>query len=181
MGDEQQDPSKLKLGASLYEVKEAHGDICTLKQCESPEVERPRLCRGAYQTSTTINLIWSKRIGRARSRPIHRKMQSSNMNRGRAFIRDRSVVSRWGFEMARTFLPWWEVDHTNLYGALPALARSDLPHKANRRAPGAVLLVNVAYYLGGEKHSTKVAFLESYKARMKPHSGQCPWPQTTAL
>ena len=39
VGDEQ-DPSKLKLGTSLYEVKEANGGIYTLKLCESPEVER---------------------------------------------------------------------------------------------------------------------------------------------
>ena len=39
VGDEQ-DPSKLKLRASLYEVKEVNGDIYTLKLCESPDVER---------------------------------------------------------------------------------------------------------------------------------------------
>ena len=33
-----------------------------------------------------------------------------------------------------------------LYGALPALAGSDSPHKANRGAPDAVLLVNIAYF-----------------------------------
>ena len=36
----EQDPSKLKLRTSLYEVKEANGDIYTLKLCESPKVER---------------------------------------------------------------------------------------------------------------------------------------------
>ena len=36
----EQDPSKLKLRTSLYEVKEANGDIYTLTLCESPEVER---------------------------------------------------------------------------------------------------------------------------------------------
>ena len=36
----EQDPSKLKLRTSLYEVKEVNGDIYTLTQCESPEVER---------------------------------------------------------------------------------------------------------------------------------------------
>ena len=39
VGDEQ-DPSKLKLRTALYEVKEVEGDICTLKLCESLEVER---------------------------------------------------------------------------------------------------------------------------------------------
>ena len=39
VGDEQ-DPSKLKLRTSLYEVKEVRGDIYTLKLCESPDVER---------------------------------------------------------------------------------------------------------------------------------------------
>ena len=39
VGDEQ-DPSKLKLRTSLYEVKEVKGDIYTLSLCESPEVER---------------------------------------------------------------------------------------------------------------------------------------------
>ena len=34
----EQDPSKLKLRTSLYEVKEVNGDIYTLKLCESPEV-----------------------------------------------------------------------------------------------------------------------------------------------
>jgi len=36
----EQDPSKLKLRTALYEVKEVKGDICTLKLCESPDVER---------------------------------------------------------------------------------------------------------------------------------------------
>ena len=35
-----QDPSKLKLRTSLYEVKEANGGINTSKLCESPDVER---------------------------------------------------------------------------------------------------------------------------------------------
>ena len=39
VGDEQ-DPSKLKLRTTLYEVKEVKGDIYTLKLCESPDVER---------------------------------------------------------------------------------------------------------------------------------------------
>ena len=39
VGDEQ-DPSKLKLRTSLYEVKEVKGDIYTLELCESPDVER---------------------------------------------------------------------------------------------------------------------------------------------
>ena len=39
VGDEQ-DSSKLKLRAALHEVKEAKGGICTLKLCESPDVER---------------------------------------------------------------------------------------------------------------------------------------------
>jgi hypothetical protein len=39
VGDEQ-DPSKLKLRTSLYEVKDVKGDIYTLKLCESPDVER---------------------------------------------------------------------------------------------------------------------------------------------
>ena len=34
------------------------------------------------------------RVGRARLRLIHRKAQSSNIHRGRAFIRGRSVASR---------------------------------------------------------------------------------------
>ena len=36
------------------------------------------------------------------------------------------------------------------HGALPALAKSDLPHTANRAASGAMLLVNIAYF-GWEK------------------------------
>ena len=39
VGDEQ-DPSKLNLRATLYEVKEVNGDICTLELCEAPGVER---------------------------------------------------------------------------------------------------------------------------------------------
>ena len=39
VGDEQ-DPSKLKLRTSLYEVKKVRGDVYTLELCESPEVER---------------------------------------------------------------------------------------------------------------------------------------------
>ena len=40
----EQDPSKLKLRTSLYEVKEVNGDIYTLKLCESPEVGGARPC-----------------------------------------------------------------------------------------------------------------------------------------
>ena len=56
------------------------------------------------RTSTTITFLFG-RIGRPRLRPIHHKTQSSNIYHGRAFIRGRSVASRWGFQMRPTLMP----------------------------------------------------------------------------
>ena len=63
------------------------------------------------RTSTTITFLFG-RSGRPRLRLIHRKTQSSNMHRGRAFIRGRSVASRWGFQMRPTLCSWEVISPT---------------------------------------------------------------------
>ena len=61
------------------------------------------------RTSTTTIFPFG-RIGRPSLRLIHRNTQSSNIHRGRAFIRGRSIAFMWGFQMRPTLCSW-EVDH----------------------------------------------------------------------
>ena len=57
------------------------------------------------RTSKTITFLFG-RIGGPRLRIIHCKTQSSNIHRGRAFIRGRSAASIWGFFLRRTLCSW---------------------------------------------------------------------------
>ena len=66
------------------------------------------------RTPTSITCLFG-RVGRPRLRLIHRKTQSSNIHRARAFIRGRSVASRWGFQMRPTLCSW-EVEAVVAHG-----------------------------------------------------------------
>ena len=77
-----------KVVLSRYHVRSANGTAKTM----------------SGRTPTTMAFLFG-RIGRPRLRLIHCKTQSSNIYRGRAFIRGHSVASRWGFQNRPTLVP----------------------------------------------------------------------------
>ena len=79
VGDEQ-DPSKLKLMAALYEVKEVKGGIYTLALCESPDVERRAHVgqliryRGGDAQDFDVEATESPAFGAAATKQVFEKM-----------------------------------------------------------------------------------------------------------
>ena len=96
------------------------------------------------QTSTTITFSFG-RVGRPRLRLIHRKTQSSNIYRGRAFIRGRSVASRWGFQNRRTLVPREVHAYYPRSRATARRSSSTSTQAVRPRVAGIITLADIAY------------------------------------